>query len=179
MKRKVIKVLSAITLLVVWATVSAIFWGWIFTLLTDTKAAHKITIYADATMSDATETAAALEEGQPDGIRMVKLRPFTYELFGDEGLKSADLFIVPERDLETYAAWFGDLPEGLTGENGLQAVLFHDEENGITHLAGLITYEPGVKYYLVFGAQSLHISGRDGAVDNAACDTALRLLSME
>lgn len=77
------RILSAITLLILWLAASGLVWGWVYSLLTETDAAHKLCVYADGTLTRATELSVRLEEGQPAQIRMVKVRPFSYSMFDD------------------------------------------------------------------------------------------------
>ena len=74
--------------------------------ITDTDAAHKITIYVDGQVRNEAQLAARLEKELPDPVRMVQIHPFSYAMFGSAALKAADLFIVPDSDRDQFADWF-------------------------------------------------------------------------
>ena len=68
---------------VFWALISIVFWGWIFTLITDAPAARKVTLYVNTNAPRDKELVLKLEEDLPEGIRFVKVHPFSYAVFGD------------------------------------------------------------------------------------------------
>ena len=168
-------------------TLSTLFWGWLFTLKTDTSPAKKITVYVDCSAVSETALAAKLEETLPEGIRMVKVHSFSYAFFDSDALEGADLFIVPESRAadyrESFAAFAVSYTEVLTLENGAAGIKIYDAGTGAGGAASYITYrnEAGEAedYYLFYGAASLHFAGNENAVDNAAAEVANRLLSME
>lgn len=179
MKTVIRRILTAITLLILWAAASAVLWGWVFGFLTETDTAHKLCVYADGTLTHATELAVRLERDMPEGIRMVKVRPFSYGMFDDTELWSGDLFIVHEKDLADVTPRLSPLPAALAGREDAYTV------DGVpmalplgNDLSRWMDCEPGTIWYLAFSAKSLHMAGHEGAVDDAALTAAQTLLTI-
>ena len=100
--RKEKRLLSLLTVMALWLLISAFFWSWIFTILTDAPRAQKLVLFADAPMPGATELAAALEEGMDPVLRMVQAHPFSFAMLNSGPLRLADLYIVRSSDAQTY-----------------------------------------------------------------------------
>ena len=184
---------NLIPAMLLWAMLSIFFWGWIFTLITDTEPENKLTVFADAAIPDATALAVRLEQEVLGGqIRMVKAHPFTYAMLSSEGLRRSDVYIVRESHLEEYREWFAPLPEGFAAalpalrlwqpEGVPTGILIWDAETGEGAAKTYITYSdpalPDEDCYLLFGAASLHLTGNPGSVDNAALQLAEALLGL-
>lgn len=165
-------------LFVLWILIVPIFGGFVFTRITDTDAAHKVSVYVDAELRDAAALAARLEESVSDPVRMVKLHPFTYALFGSDALKQADLYIVPASHAAEYGDWFAPLPEelaALASPEDPDGIPVFDPVSGAGAASSCILYtaaggaaEP---YLLFFGRNSVHLA------DHAALDVANALLA--
>jgi hypothetical protein len=156
-----------------------IFTGFVFTRITDTDATHKITVYVDAELRDAARLAARLEESVSEPVRMVKVHPFTYALFGSDALKQADLYIVPASHTEEYRDWFAPLPEemaSLASDRIPDGIPVFDPATGLHAAGSWILYNPlsgkSEPYFLFFGRNSLHLA------DHAATDIARVLLTL-
>lgn len=160
-----------------------IFWGFVFTRITDTDAAHKLTLYADAQVTDGVGLAVKIEETAGEGIRLAQARAFDYAMFDGDQLRNADLFIIRADHLSDYRDWVAPLPEALRSRGALW------EEDGQalglkiysvqTHSGPAMRYvnylsphEPETDCYLCFGASSLHLA--DGEALKAA-ETVLSL----
>ncbi|MBQ2057974.1 MAG: hypothetical protein II490_04990, partial [Oscillospiraceae bacterium] len=139
-----------------WAIVAAIFTGWIFTNVTDTKAANKVEIFINAYETENMELRLELEENLPEGIRMIKVHRFTEALFGDRTFLNADIYIVRASDVE-------ELRDAFSGEG----IKVYDAETGRGAADGFISYwVPGAEsedYYLFYGINSLHTGKQDTA----------------
>lgn len=139
-----------------WAIVAAIFTGWIFTNVTDTKAANKVEIFINAYETENMELRLELEENLPEGIRMIKVHRFTEALFGDRTFLNADIYIVRASDVE-------ELRDAFSGEG----IKVYDAETGRGAADGYISYwVPGAEsedYYLFYGINSLHTGKQDTA----------------
>ena len=139
-----------------WAIVAAIFTGWIFTNVTDTKAAKKVEIFVNAYETENMELRLELEENLPEGIRMIKVHRFTEALFGDRTFLNADIYIVRASDVE-------ELRDAFSGEG----IKVYDAETGRGAADGYISYwVPGAEsedYYLFYGINSLHTGKQDTA----------------
>ena len=149
-----------------WAMLLPIFAGFVFGRITDTDAAHKIEIYAECETENAGELAQRLENELKGAVKMVKIHPFTYVLFGTEQLKKADLYIVPDSSAAEYAEWFAP-GEGIP---------VYDPEKGVAAAGMYFRYtaegkEPEV-YRLYKGAESTHLE------DGLAGKTAELLLAI-
>lgn len=176
--------------LLIWLILAVLFWSWIFTFLTDTDPAHKITLFADVTGCRDKELAIELEKELPDGIRMVKVHRFTYAMFDSNNLRNADLFILKASDLEQYREWLAPLPQQFAE----QAVLFDvsgvplgipvfDPTDGTALAESYMTYTvPGGEkelYCLAFGASSAHLPDQSEHPDLSAVIIAEKLLSLQ
>ena len=155
--RAAAKILPAALL---WAMLLPIFAGFVFSRITDTDAAHKIEIYADCEIENAGELGQRLEDELKGAVKMVKVHPFSYALFGTKQLQKADLYIVPDSRAAEYAEWFAP------GEG----VLICDPEKGLAAAGTYFRYAPEGKepeiYRLYAGAGSAHLE--DGLAGKAA-----------
>ena len=183
------KALSLIPLLLLWLMFSVFLWGFVFNIITDAPPEQKITLCVDAEVPGAVELAARLEDELGDGVRMVKVRPFSYAMFDSRTLTGSDLFIVPLSHVESYLDWFTEAPLEFRSEGGLlesggvpYGVLAYDAGSGKGIADDCIRYAlPGQEtenYYLCFGKESLHLSENENAADGAAADAARLLLAM-
>lgn len=145
---------------VIWTMVAVMLTGFVFTRITDTDPAHKITIYADCKIHNAAELAEKLEKGMDGAVKMVKVHPFSFALFGSEQLKSADLYIVPDSRKNDYSEWLGE----DTGK------VMADPDSGISVAGEYFRYNEGEKEPSVFrlynGLKSVH--AEDGLAEKAA-----------
>ena len=149
----------------IWAMLVPIVTGFVFARMTDTDPAHKITLYADCEVMNAAELAEKLEKGMDGAVRMVKVHPFSYALFGSEQLKNADLYIVPDSRKADYGEWFsasGGMPDG--------GLTVYDPESGLVTAGAYFLYTPEgsipEKYRLYIGSRSPHLE--DGLALRAA-----------
>ncbi len=170
---------------ILWTMAVVIIGGFIFSRITDTDPAHKITIYADCDIRDGAALADLLEQQLDDPVRMVKVRPFTYDLYGTEDIRKADLYIVSAAKAEEIRPWLAPLPENMRDQEDL--LVLDDEPYGIpVYMTGIpggsmrtyLDYDCGETYYLAFSAASLHLSGNEGATDDRAAETAEVLLDI-
>ena len=143
-------------LFVAWAIVAFIFWSWIFTFATDTSPDKKITVYCHVPEIDSVGLAVKLEEGKPEGIKMVKVHSFEYVMFDVESIENGDIFILPESLIGEYAELLLD-PGG--------GVRVYDSAAGPGSAVGFIGYTDE-DYYLFLGAKSAH--SEDGAAEKIA-----------
>lgn len=157
---------------VFWALISAIFWGWIFTLVTDAPPARKVTVYLQVEECRDRELVLKLEENMPAGIRKVKVHPFSYAVFGNDDLLNADVYVVRESDADEMLASFAPL-DGEQGDWGdrellrrdgkIYGVKVYDAASGVGDLRDYVQYDAGENYYLFFNASSRHLGSGDGA----------------
>lgn len=182
-RRGVQRVFSLVPALILWTMAVVIIGGFIFNRITDTDAGHKIVIYADCDIHDNAELADRLEKQLSDPVRMVKVRPFTYDMFGSDEIQRGDLYIVSAAKAEGLRSFFVPLPEDMRDEENLlmldgvpYGVRVYSRETRNYAVTEYFDYDPGESYYLVFSAASLHFSGNDGATDNRAREAADALL---
>ena len=187
---KLRRFLSLIPALMLWLMLSVLVWGFVFTRITDTDPAHKISLFIDSEVTDATGLAVQLEEHLDGNISIVKVHPFTYAMLDGGQLEASDLFIIRADHMETYGEWLTPLPEDMRGvypEYNLDGVPFgvkaYDAESkkGITteYINYLPLSEPEEDYYLCFGQKGVHLASLDNAVDNAAVDAVKVLLNLD
>lgn len=178
------RIVSRFYLYVLWVFFAFLFCGLIFSRLGDTGAAHKITLYADVPAMRDTELAVELEREKPEGIRMVKVHPFSYAMFDTDDLLGADLYIISASHVEEYSDSFRSI-EGATfnSEGGcfrdgeLWGVLVWDAEKSEGIAADYIDY-PDEDCWLFFNKDSQHILSLSGTGDDAAVSVAQRLLEL-
>ena len=151
------KAAGLVPLLGIWAIASVIFCSFVFYQITDTDPAHKITLWVDGEIRNESQLAARLEKELGEPVRMVQIHAFRYAMFGSEALKAADLFIVPDSDLEQFADWFA--PDGEAGQ-------VSGPEAGRSAAGSWILYAPEETYRLYLGAGSVHLE--DGLARKAA-----------
>lgn len=180
-------IFSQLHVYVLWLLLSAVFWGWIFSsFITDTRPEYKVVVYVDAARCADKELALRLEDPLPEGIRMVQVHPFSYALFDQDSLLKADLFIVPASHAEEYSGAFSPLTipfpsafgEPWRADGAACGVKIRDAASGQGAAGAYIGYAPGEDYYLFFGARSLHAAALTGSGNDAALETAERLLSL-
>ncbi|MBQ3356596.1 MAG: hypothetical protein IJG45_05710 [Oscillospiraceae bacterium] len=166
------RTLSRFHVYLLWALVSVFLWSYVFSFLTDTGPQKKLSLYVSTEQVQDVELAAQLEEGGlPDGIRMIKVHPFSYAMFSDRDLLSADLYVVKASEAEGWHDSFRPLPDGLAGDldlgDGVCGIRVYDAERGVGAFDELIGYSApgaaGEDYYLFFGAESQHTEEDDGA----------------
>lgn len=155
------RTLSRFPVYVLWALAAFVLWSWVFGFLTDTSPEKKLTLYISADEVQDVELAALLEDGGlPEGIRMVKVHPFSYAMFGETDLLSADLYIVRASEAMEWRDSFRPLPAGIRGdlelEGGVSGVRVYDAQTGSGVYDGLIGYDPAEDFCLFFGANSAH-----------------------
>ena len=184
------RILSRLHEYILWLLLSMVFWGWIFTMLTDTSPEKKITVFIDAPCEDRVLTLE-LEKTMPEGIRMVRVHPFTYAMFDEKELTGADLFVVPASRASEYRESFlspsrealADLGTPWQGEaDGPAGLVIYNGETGTGAAESCIGYEaeaPGEDWILFFGVKSLHAARFTGEGDDAALTTARTLLALE
>lgn len=154
--------LNLIPLMLGWLVLSVIFWGWIFTFLTDTKAENKIVLYIDAEVPDPTALSLAMEAYGAEGIDMVQARPFTYAMMADSGLDRADLYIVPASHAAEYGEWFAPV----------DPLPVYDPAAGTGAVDAYIQYGAEA-YFLYYGKNSAHLA------DGLAAEYAAYLLTLQ
>ena len=160
-------VLSQLHSFALWLLFSAIFWGWIFTLVTDTSPDKKVTVYCHVPGVEDTAMAAALEEHMPEGLRMIKVHSFDYVMFDVESIGLGDVFVIPASEVELLAG-------NLAPVGGEQGIKVYDAAAGDGIARAYIQYEAaGEDFYLFLGAQSVHLE------DGKALEVAMRILEMK
>ena len=160
---------------------TAFFWAWVFTLLTDTSAGKKVVLFAEVSACRDTALSEKLEAALPDGVRMVQAHPFSYAMFSDAELNTADLYVIPLSSFEKYRDNFLPLPAQFTEARPDRVFL---EEDGrawgiLARAAGTpgpasayLTYAPAgapdEDFYLFFGSATLHALSIGSDADDAA-----------
>ena len=167
--------------------VSAVFWSWVFTFLTDTGRENKIVIYANMKDFDWKKLAISLEEQAPENNRFVQVHPFSYAMMSSSDLEQADLYIMTAAQAEEFSRFTAPLPAELPEElislprdKTLRGLLLFDAETGSGTAVDYLNYayQPGENWYLFFGANSLHLPAGENKEDTAATETARILLTM-
>ncbi len=179
------KIMHLVPLMLFWLMMTVFFWSWIFTFLTDAPREEKIVLFIECEVPGATHIAAELEKQPSNVIQLAEVKPFLYSMMSSDAIRTSDLYIVSESGLREYSQWFRPLPENalalgeIVSHDGVpMGVKVYDAPSnagiGIKH----ISYEEE-NYYLVFGNQSLHISGNENAVSDEAVLYAARLFEID
>ena len=159
---------SQVYLYLLWLLASVFLWGWIFTMITDTVPEKKVTIFVDAYALEDKALSIELEKELPEGIRMIRVHPFSYAMFQESTILNADIFIVKASEIGDYIDSFDGAGEKI-----------YDAQSGTGAATQYILYAPegevNEDYYLFFGADSLHT----GKIDKAAYEVAAHLLKIE
>ena len=191
--KKLKRFFDLVPALILWLMLSVFLWGWIFTFLTDTKPANKLSLFVDATVTDGTGLAVKLEETLlDDTIHMVKVHPFTYAMLDSEPLRQADVYLVRASHVEEYREWFAPLPERfadamrveadgiLTLDGTAYGIRIWNGQEGSGIAQSYIDYHdpalPDEDVYLIFGRASLHLTGNENGLDDKAVQLAETLL---
>lgn len=168
---------TLLPLLVLWGMLAALFWCWIFNLLTDTTPENKITLYLDVPACDSRALALALEKALPEGMKMVQVHPFSYAMFDSDALRSADLYVIRASDLEERPEWFAPLPESLWDRADLYTpagvpvgIRVYDPASDLAVAGSYWTTHdaktPDGPLWLCFGAASCHLPEDPNAVSS-------------
>ena len=157
---------------ILWALLSAVFWSWIFGLVTNTDPAHKVVLYANVDEMQDKALALRLEEEKPEGIKMIKVHPFSYAMFDDGELAASDLYVLSAADVEQQRDSFAPLAGEDFDRGGRELCLLdgaaygvkiYDAATGEGAAAEYLGYDPDTDYYLFFNIDSPHLSAGDGA----------------
>ena len=187
-------IFDRVPLYLLWALFAVLLTMGLFQLVTDTSRAHKLTLMVNAQEVQDTALMRTLSEDLPDGIRMIKVRPFSYAMLSENSLKEADMWLIRASDFERFLPDLGPVagykenhPEHeyftvLNGEDEIWGVKVYDAASGSGALKDYVGYAPAgaeetpEDWYLVFNPASLHI-GKNGQ-DTAAFTLAERLLTL-
>ncbi len=193
---KILKVLKNIWAqlhrFVFWAIILSILWCWIYTFVDDAPREKKVLFYIDAYgLEERALTLRLEEECLPEGIKMIRVRSFDYDIFGSS--LNGDLYLMKESILK---ATLDESPEKLAAIE-LPAGRQGYEWNGKTW--GILAFDPAAQkgpamdyiqyalpgasepepYYLCFEANAYHLASQSGALDNAAWEVGMALLNVE
>lgn len=178
------RIFSRFYLYVLWFFLAFLFCGLLFSRLGDTDAAHKITLYADVPAVRDAALAAELEKDKPEGIRMIKVHPFSYAMFDTDDLLGADLYILPASRVEEYADSLRsvegvpfDAAGGCFRGGELCGLRVWDAARSEGVAADYIDY-PDEDCWLFFNKDSQHVRTLTGAGDDAAIAVVQSLLSL-
>lgn len=149
---------SKLHVYVLWLIISAVFWAWIFSLVTNAPAEKKVTLFIDAPACRDVSMDEELEKTMPEGLRQVRAHLFSYVMFGEAEILNADIYVVPASGAEEYRESFRPLPEQAARGEGLYMM------NGVPYgipvgeaASAWVDYVPGETYYLFFGVNSVHM----------------------
>jgi hypothetical protein len=179
-------ILSQFHIYLLWLLLAALLWGWIFTFVTDTAPAKKVTVFIETDVCQDIALRLALEEDMPEGLRMIQVHPFSYAMFDENTLLDADIFIVSVSKAAEYRDSFlsaASLPAAESVSPDLPAGFrIYDAstgEGGARQYIGYVSPDaPAEDYYLFFGVKSLHAASLTGKGDDAALAVAEKLLQM-
>ncbi len=176
---------------ILWALILSLLWCWIYTIVDNAPREKKVVFYTDAYALEPRALSLRLEdENMPEGIKMIQATSYDNDLFG--GAMVGDFYILRESNLRAALA---DTPERLTsielpsGMEGYEqdgkiwGIRIFDAETQQGAAERYIQYTPYPEpepecYYLCFDASSPHLAALPAALDNAAWEVAMTLLSI-
>ncbi len=165
-------------LFILWALLSAVLWSWIVGLVTDVPPSKKVTLYLDVPAVEDAALSAALEEALPEGLKMVRAHSFSYVLFQQDALRSADLYVLPASEMEDFAA--GLLPldapaaEDVWSLDGtVYGLRCYEAGTSSGAAAEYVRYPAAEDHYICINKDSAHIA------DGAAMRIAQRYLELK
>ena len=167
---------------VLWLMFSAVLWGWIVGLLTDTTPEKKVTLFLDVPAVEDAALSAALEQPLPEGIRMVKARAFSYVLFQQDALHACDLYVLPASEMESFCPDLLALegfvaPDSWTKDGAVYGLRCYDADTAAGAAAAYVQYlapdRAAEDHYICVAKNSPHID------DGAALRVALRYLELK
>lgn len=85
-----------------WLCASLVFWGFVFSVITDTTPDKKLTVAVGGELKDEKAFALELEKYLPEGIKMAKVYPFSYAIMSAKPIEAADIIILPEGACEAF-----------------------------------------------------------------------------
>lgn len=182
------KLLSNLHRYVFLLLISVLLWAWIYTLCSDTTASKKVVVYIDSPAVSDAAMREKLNEEKPEGIKMIKVFPFSYAFFSSEAPSDADIYIMPESDMELYY----ELLLPIEAQDGEKAFVKDGEVLGIRIFsasankgaaASFIQYHPAdgtepQDYYLCYNKKSVHIGTENGGCDAAAFEVFERITEL-
>ena len=124
-------ILAQLHRFVFWALILSLFWAWIYIYVGDTSREKKVLIYIDAYELHQRVLGLRLEDmGLPEGIEMIEVRSFDYDMFGSA--LNGDIYLMKESILKATLDESPeklapiDLPAGREGYDwsGKTAVIF-------------------------------------------------------
>ena len=149
-------ILRQMHMYIIWIILSGIIVMFLFNLVTDTTQAKKVTIYVDAPEVRSARIETELNGDLPEGIKMTKVRTFSYHTFGLGNVGADDIYLVKEENIEQYIDGFAVLEEYMQP----RSIDRYWGKDGKAY--GLLMEFEGEEYYLFFGKDCVH-PGRDGA----------------
>lgn len=184
------QIFSRLHIYILCLVLSALFWSWIFSLITDTTAYKKVSVYVDNDTCQTLELTLELEKDLPQDIRMVKVHTLSYVAFDEGALDYADIFIFPGSGIESRAQGLEPITdhpivrgrEVLTLDGDVIGIKVYDAATGTGCMKDFIQYAvPGQEpedYYMVFPSLSRHLGSLNGSRDDAAFFVAEKMLAM-
>ncbi|MBR0425950.1 MAG: hypothetical protein IJK01_07520 [Clostridia bacterium] len=178
------RILSQLHRYVFWAVISTMLWAWIFfVFVVDTTPKHKVEVYtSDSVIVLDREFSLELSKDPlPDGIRMVKVHPFSYAMFDTSAPIGADLYIVSESEIETTIEGLCPLPvrdgNDYVSNGEVYGWRIYDAAAKTGAASAYMRFALDENYYLCANATSLHLGSQNDSKDDAAIVIAERILS--
>ena len=174
------RILSNIHRYVVCALLSVVFWGWLFSVVTDAVPAKKVTVLVDTPAVDEVALAKKLKEDLPEGLRTVKVYPLSYMDFSFGMSDEGDIYILPESSMEKSVELLCPIEgsDGYVYDGNVYGLLIHEAGADTLCASDYITFAADENYYLCFTKSSLHLGELNGSRDGAALEIAEKILAL-
>ncbi|MBO6013847.1 MAG: hypothetical protein J6P48_00090 [Oscillospiraceae bacterium] len=171
-------IVSRLHTYVLWALIAAVFWGFIFGIITDAPAEKKIVIFADALRCEEKDLDIELEKTKPDSIRLIRAHTFDYTMFDEAGLLNADIYLVPGSRAADYIESYSPLNPSRLPWKDAELWSWEGTAYGLKLQGALPYFDFGAEesdVYLFFGVNSVHTASLNGSADDAALQVAYDL----
>lgn len=169
---------------VLWTLISMIVWSWIFvSFVADTTRAKKVSLYHSNDVAGLdTELAVELERAMPEGLRMVRVHPFSYVSFNIGKPEDAELYILSETEIAESIPDLSPLPPRGEGDYLVDGAVYgwriYDDATGQGTATAFLSYRPGQNYYLCASKEAIHLSDWTETGDSAGIPIALHLIAL-
>ena len=176
---------------VLWAMILSLLWCWIYSIVGNPPRKEKVVLYVSAYAMNSRPLSLRLEdEGLPEEIKLVEPRSFDNDIFSGEMV--GDIYILKESGLRSTLAEAPErltpieLPAGMAGyeqDGKMWGIRIFDAQTQKGSAERYIQYTPYPDpepecYYLCFDASSPHLAVLPEALDNAAWELGMTLLSI-
>lgn len=97
---------SQLPIFILWALFSYVLWTFIFGFVTDARPEKKVVAFFDVTELKDLDLNVELEKTKDEGIKMIRIHPFSYAMFSQEAITGADFYVIGVKEAPLYEESF-------------------------------------------------------------------------